>query len=305
MAAAARGAEFGRLHGVRVTAGEIRRLRRRILGVGTAKRADLPAMDAKRVDLMPAAAVLVDTVLARAGVPELMACTWALREGLLLDVARVGAAPRGRQGSARRRSVEALAARFAGENGHGRHVARLALMLFDATATALRLPAGARELLEYAALLHDIGHAVDHDRHHRHSCYLVRNAELLGFDRLEIEILAQVVRGHRKQAPKPSDADVAALPARARRTVRGLAAILRVADGLDRTQFGVVKALSFSHTAGRLTIAVDSEGENADLELWAAERRIEFLARLLERSIVLRVAPSEPRRSDASVAMSS
>src|SRR5581483_2799009 len=134
LAAAARGAEFGRLHGVRVTAGEIRRVRRRLLAVGSARRAALPAMDAKRADLMPAAAVLVDFVLARAGAPELVACTWALREGLLLEVARAGAARRGREGGARRRSVEALAARFAGENAHGRHVARLALQVFDATA---------------------------------------------------------------------------------------------------------------------------------------------------------------------------
>ncbi|HZP40302.1 MAG TPA: Ppx/GppA phosphatase family protein [Candidatus Binatia bacterium] len=306
MAAAARGAEFGRLHGVRVTAGEIRRLRRRLLAVGSARRAALPAMDAKRADLMPAAAVLVDFVLARAGAPELVACTWALREGLLLEVARAGAARRGREGGARRRSVEALAARFAGENAHGRHVARLALQVFDATAPALRLPPASRELLEYAALLHDIGHAVEHDRHHRHGCYLVRSAELLGFDRLEIEMLAQVVRGHRKQPPKPSDPELAALPPRARRVVRGLAAILRLADGLDRTRFGVVKALSFTQTAGRLTIEVDSGGEDAELELWAAERRVELLARLLERPIVLRAVHSpRPRQAVARAAISS
>src|SRR5437773_12477212 len=95
-----------------------------------------------------------------------------------------------------------MTARFAWANPQGRHVARLALALFDGTAAALGLPATARELLNHAALLHDIGHAIDHNRHHHHSCYLIRNMELVAFDPLEIEIMAQVARGHRKQVPK-------------------------------------------------------------------------------------------------------
>ena len=138
-------------------------------------------MDAKRVDLMPAAAVLLDVVLTRSGSPEVVACTWALREGLLLDLARTPDRRRAPSAHARRRSVEALAARFAGDNAHGQQVARLALALFDGIAPALGLPAASRELLEYAALLHDIGHAIDHDRHHRHTAYLIRNADLDGF----------------------------------------------------------------------------------------------------------------------------
>src|SRR5439155_217037 len=80
------------------------------------------------------------------------------------------------------------------------------------TAAALGLPATARELLNHAALLHDIGHAIDHNRHHHHSCYLIRNMELVAFDPLEIEIMAQVARGHRKQVPKLADPELQALP---------------------------------------------------------------------------------------------
>src|SRR5439155_7573972 len=139
------------------------------------------------------------------------------------------------------------------------------------------------ELLEYAARLHDVGHAIDHDRHHRHTYYLIRNADLLGFDSLETEVLAQVARGHRKQIPKLADPELRALPAAARRLVRGLAALLRVADGLDRTHFSVVQGLRVRPHAGRLLIEVDSGGENAELEVWAGERRADLLARLLDR----------------------
>src|SRR5213593_3521505 len=273
MAAAARGHDLPRLHGARATAREVRRMRRRLLALSAGRRAELPGMDAKRVDLMPAAAVLADFVLTRTGAAELMACAWALREGVLLDLAGVR---------------RALAARFAGANPHGRHVARLALALFDGTAAALGLPARARELLHHAALLHDIGHAIDHNRHHHHSCYLIRNVELVAFDPLEIEIIAQVVRGHRKQVPKLADPEVQALPRAARRVVRGLAALLRTADALDRTHFSAVRRLSVALSAARLVIEIEADAEEAELELWAAERRADLLARLLDRPVVLR-----------------
>jgi len=285
MARAARGDEVGRLHGAAATAAEIGRLRRRLLSLPASKRAELPGIDAKRVDLMPAAGVLADFVLSRSGAPALVACGWALREGVLLELA--GAPQAARRDTQRRRSVEALAARFAGANRHGRQVARLALTLFDGVGEALALPAVARELVEYAALLHDIGHAIDHDRHQHHSCYLVRNAELVGFDRLEVEIVAQAVRGHRKQMPKLGDPELRALAGTVRHTVRGLAAILRLADALDRTHFGVVRGVEVAVTAHRVTIDVDA-GENPELELWAAERRVDLLSRILDRHIVLR-----------------
>jgi exopolyphosphatase/guanosine-5'-triphosphate,3'-diphosphate pyrophosphatase len=250
-------------------------------------------MDAKRVDLMPAAAVLVDFVLQRAGATDLVACTWALREGLLLELAMGGDRRRASARQARRRSVEALAARFAGENAHGQQVARLALALFDGTAHALGLGPAARELLEYAALLHDIGHAIDHDRHHRHTHYLIRNAELLGFEPEEIEVVAAVARGHRKQIPKPGDPHLRALRAPVRRRVRSLAAILRLADGLDRTRFGVVKRLDIRLVDERLLVSLETRGADAELELWAASRRADLLGRLLGREVALRVAPAD------------
>ena len=81
---------------------------------------------------------------------------------------------------------------------HGPQVGAARSKIFDATAPVLKVGPQARELLEHAALLHDIGRVIDHDRHNRHTYYLVKNAELLGFDPVEIEIIAQAARGHRK-----------------------------------------------------------------------------------------------------------
>jgi exopolyphosphatase/guanosine-5'-triphosphate,3'-diphosphate pyrophosphatase len=285
MARASRGEEIGRLHGAGASAEEISRLAGDLVTANSALRADLPGMDAKRVDLMPAAGALVDFILSRSGAPKLVACSWALREGLILSLLK---AQRGISAAdARRRSVNALTSRFVGNNKHGRQVAKLALRLFDATAPVLGLPKESRELLEYAALLHDVGHAIDHDRHNRHSYYLIKSAELFGFEPDEIEVIAQAARGHRKQAPKVDSRELLRLPAQKRRWVRGFAAILRVADALDRTHFGVVKNIEVSYSPGRLIIGVDSNTEKADLELWTCERRTDLLSRLLDRQVTL------------------
>ena len=286
MARAARGEELGRLGGATASAEEISQVRRSILECDLSDRMELPGIDAKRADLMPAAALLTDYILRHSGAPQLVACTWALREGLLLELA--GIASRREAIDARKHSVAALAQKFEGSNAHGQTVAKLAGQLFDATAEALELPADSREILEYAALLHDIGHSIDHDRHNRHSYYLIKNADLFGFTPDEIESIAQVARGHRKQGAKVDSPELYALPEEKRRWVRALAAILRVADGLDRTHFGVVKNVHVSYGPGKLFIDIDAGSERSDLELWTGEKRIDLLAKLLGRRVVLR-----------------
>ncbi|MGH7985160.1 MAG: HD domain-containing protein [Candidatus Binataceae bacterium] len=286
MARAARGEEWGRLHGAVASGPEVSRLKRSLLAANAALRVDLPGMDAKRADQIAACAMLADFVLKHSGAPELVACNWALREGLLLGLARANGGRDSNQ--ARRQSIEALAARFAGRNTHGRQVARLALKLFDATGLVLGLSPPTRELLQYSAFLHDIGHAIDHDRHNRHSYYLIKNAELLGFDPVEVEMMAQVARGHRKGAPAPESSEMRNLGATKRRAVRAMAAILRVADALDRSHFGVVKNIDVSYSPGRVVIQISSDREKADLELWTCERRTDLLAKLLDRRVILR-----------------
>ncbi len=295
MVHAARGEQPTRLHGTSVTRRDIAHVRRVVLGCEPGRRLTLPGMDAKRADLMPAAVILLESILRGGRIQELVACGWALREGILLDLARVPVLANASREQIRRRSVEALGRRFAGENAHGNQTARLAAILFDATARMLGLPEASRELLEHAALLHDIGRTIDHEDHHQHSAYLIRNAELLGFDPEEIDMIAGVARGHRKQPPKRSDPELCGLPATARRTVRTLALLLRLADALDRTHFSVVKDLACSLTDRRLMMEIETGGENADLELWAANRRAAALSRLLERPVVLRQRTSHLR----------
>jgi exopolyphosphatase/guanosine-5'-triphosphate,3'-diphosphate pyrophosphatase len=289
MVRAARGEDTGRLDGARAGAAEVARLRRRVVGLGAEARLELPGADAKRLDQLPAAAVLLDFMLRRTRVDTVRLCGWALREGLLLELAKMPIGRRATARQARLGSVERLARRWTGDNAHGRQVAGLALALFDGTAGLLDLGPESRELLEYAALLHDIGHAVSHDRHHRHTAYLIRNGEFPGFTTRELEIIAETARHHRKQIPKASTPELQALPPGARWTVRALAGLLRIADALDRTHTGVLRGAAVAVSPGKLVITIDAGGRDADLELWAAERRVDLLSRLVDRPVRLRV----------------
>src|SRR5262249_3371161 len=143
----------------------------------------------------------------------------------------------------RRRSVLQLAERCQADRRHADQVARLALTLFDATQAAHGLDAEARAMLEYAALLHDIGHHISYPRHHKHSAYLIRNGDLPGSSPAEIEVLAQLARSHRRAEPRKRHRDFAALPSEGRRGVRVLAGLLRVAEALDRSHRQVVRHL--------------------------------------------------------------
>jgi len=251
-------------------------VRELVLSEEADERAKIPGLDRRRVDLIPAGAVLAETLIRGFGATELRACDWALREGLLLDFiarhpAEVAAAER--VPDLRRRSVLALAERLRSDDTHGRHVADLALRLFDATRRVHELGKRERELLEFAALLHDVGLYVNHAKHHRHSQYLITHGELRGFTPEEIAVIAAIARFHKGAPPKPSHEELAELSPEARRLVIQLTAILRVADSFDRSHHGVVRNVDVLRRNGRIRILLDTAGRDAALELWGAERK--------------------------------
>lgn len=276
-----------------VTAEEVTRVRRQLCRAERDARRRIPGLDEKRLDFIVAGAVLADHVLRRLGAKQMIACTWALREGVLLDFIarhRKGIEESERFSDPRRRSVVRFA-RHMGESGeHGPQVARLALRLFDQLQDALDLAPETRELLEYAALLHDVGHHIGHDNHQKHSYYLISNGDLLGFTREEIEIVGQTARYHRKGGPKESDEGYRSLSSPARRIVRALSAVLRIADGLDRSHYGVVRNVDASRRSERLVIQLRTDGEDAQLEIWEARSRAGLLGRVLGCEIDFRVA---------------
>jgi len=281
------------LHHLTVPASALHDLRKRLAASTLKVRRRLPAMDERRADIIVAGAVVLDTILESVQAKQIVLCEWALREGLLLDylhdhprsVARAEAYP-----DVRRRSVVSVAERCGYDEEHARQVARLALDLFDGTQRLHGLGARERALLEFAALLHDVGRHISYPGRHKHAFYLIRNGDLRGFHPLDIEVLALVGRYHRQGTPRKKNAVFAALPRDDRRAVRILAGLLRLADALDRSHRGVVKALTVSERGGALRLRCEVFGD-AGLEQWAGGRRLELLAQTLERPLRLQFVP--------------
>jgi exopolyphosphatase / guanosine-5'-triphosphate,3'-diphosphate pyrophosphatase len=279
---------------------DLERLRKLILESDTEKRARIPGLDRKRADLAPAGVILAQTLLEGFGVPELRACEWALREGILLDFIarhRADLEAADRVPDIRRRSVLRLAERFQTEGSHGEKVSELALALFDQTKEMHRLGAVERELLDYAARLHDIGLSISHSKHHRHSQYLITNGELRGFTPEEVQAIAAIARYHKGAPPKPGKEEMADLPAKVQDLVIPLAAILRVADSLDRTHHGIVRDLRVGRRDGRLEIRLDTGGRDAELEIWGARRKSELWERWFDTELAFRVIERRATRA--------
>ncbi len=212
-------------------------------------------------------------------------CEAALREGLVADyAARNGPGIQliDEYPDLRRRSVVRLSRRCNANQAHAEHVARLALDLFRGLRPLHTLANADGELLEFAALLHDIGFHVAPSRHHKHSAYLIENADLQGFTADEIQTLAQTVRYHRKATPKESHPGYASLPAAVKQKVRGLAAMLRLADGLDRGYAQLVRGVRcrISDKAVDVTLSAASD---AELELWGARRKRDLAEEVFDR----------------------
>ena len=258
--------------------------------------AALPPVGAPRSVSILAGAVLLQELAARAAVDRLFLCDRALREGLVLDALGAPAPDLPVAGDVRRRQIFDLARRAPGMLDHAQQVARLAVRLFDLTAPAHNLGEREREWLEFAALLHDIGHSIHFQRHHKHSHYLIITADLDGFDRREIEVIAEVARYHCGAPPRSRHLSFAALRPWQQHTVEKLAALLRVANALDRTHAIRVVEL---HAAlkGRRTVTVEVLSPfDVELELAAARQRARLFEQLFGRRLRFRQGLKKPSR---------
>jgi len=295
MVAAARGEATARsLSNVTFNRDELASVVEAVGGASTPQeRSAVAGLDAKRTDIIVGGAVLLEQLFAELDVDELVVSDFALREGVILDAIHKREGPsRDHLHDLRRRSVVHLAHRLDPEPEHAEHTTALALQLFDATADRHHLPDEARELLEAAGLLHNVGLSISHDAHHKHSYYVIRNSEwLAGFTQHEVELVAQVARYHRKSAPKAKHAEHAALDEGDQRLVRTLAGLLRVAIGLDRTHAGVVRSVHCEEAGDELRILLDvTPGADPSLERYVADERKGLLEATLDATVSIVVA---------------
>jgi exopolyphosphatase/guanosine-5'-triphosphate,3'-diphosphate pyrophosphatase len=277
-------------HPIRLS--ELEELSERLLKSSPKDLAELEPVGEKRADTIGPGSVVVRVFMEEAGLKELFPCERALREGVVADYAQRNA-PRLESrveeiADPRRRSVEFMARRVGALDRHARQVARLSLLLFDALLPVHGLEPRDRELLEYAALLHDAGYWIGAEKHHKHAYYLIREGPLEGFSREEVQVIGLTARYHRGKTPKERHEEYSKLSREGRRRVSSLAALLRVADGLDRSHAGLVKAMDVALNGSVVTLNLLSDSD-LSLELYAAERRADLFRKTFDRELSFEV----------------
>jgi exopolyphosphatase/guanosine-5'-triphosphate,3'-diphosphate pyrophosphatase len=296
MAASGSPANTSDVRRLMVRADALRRIRKRLVTLPLEQRLRLPGLDPRRADLAPVGAILLETFLDRLGADEITLCDFALREGLVLDYIRRNTRhirTAERYPDVRRRSVIELGERYGYLADHANQVAKVSLALFDATQDEHDLGPREREWLEFGALLHDVGSHINYEAHHKHSYYLIRNGELRGFDPEEVEVIGLVARYHRQATPKKSHEGFERLNGRLRRTVRILGALVRLAEGLDRSHTQVIRGITIvKRLKDSLTLRLKTVGDT-ELELWAASRHAAPLAAELGMDIMFEASGSK------------
>jgi exopolyphosphatase/guanosine-5'-triphosphate,3'-diphosphate pyrophosphatase len=229
------------------------------------------SFEPRRAEIIVAGAVILEAAMRELGLDSVVAVDTGLRNGVLLDLARRSPAAAAAVAAGRSAAAVALGKRFGFDEPHARKSTELALALFDQLAGLHRLPASARSILEAAALLHDVGHAVSPNRHHKHTFYLISNADIPGFSDEERRLVALVARYHRRSAPERHRPDLEGLSAPDFRLVRRLVALLRVADALDRSHHQPVLDVRATWRDGAVRVAARTRGA-IDLEMWDVAR---------------------------------
>jgi exopolyphosphatase/guanosine-5'-triphosphate,3'-diphosphate pyrophosphatase len=258
------------------------------------ERLAIAGLDAKRVDTLFPATVVIRRLMELSGRDELILCDKAIREGVIFDfIVRHRERIKAETDipDLRRRNVLALARRCQVPETHSLHVASLALRLFDQTRRLHLLGDIERDWLEFAAVLHDIGYLISERQHHKHTYYLITHSELGGLSEEEILVIANIARYHRRALPHSKHDSFDALSAKLQRAVRILSALLRIADGLDRTHFSVVRTLDVNVGATIKIIAYVTG--DAQLEAWAAKGRADLFERIFRRRVQFTLQPQE------------
>jgi exopolyphosphatase/guanosine-5'-triphosphate,3'-diphosphate pyrophosphatase len=289
------------LRNQRVGAKALHRLRTKLTSLTLEERLGVPGLDPRRADLSVAGSVLLDTIVRRLNADEFTLCDLALREGLVLDyIHRNSARIRKveRYPDVRRRSVIELGERCGYWPEHAAQVARLALAIFDQTRSVHGLGDRERDWLEFGALLHDVGVHISYERHNRHSYYLIKNGDLRGFDPQEIEMIALIARYHRQATPKKSHGGYGDLKGSKRRAVKALSAMVRLAEGLDRSHSQALAGIDLYPRADDYLARLRTAGD-AELEVWAAHRHVAPLERVLGKPIRFEVAVSDHKEPSA------
>jgi exopolyphosphatase/guanosine-5'-triphosphate,3'-diphosphate pyrophosphatase len=293
---AAGGKPFRTINAEVVPLSNLEKLSKQLLTMPPEKRASISGISEIRTDAIHLGGVLLVKLLQMANVNELTLCEASLREGLVLDYLErhaksIDIFPEFKD--LRHRSVAQLAHQFEVDWEQTSHVARLSLQIFDQTQALHGWNGFQRDILEFAALLHSVGQHIRFRSYHKHSCYIIENTGMRGFNDEEVLLIGQVVRYHRKSPPKKKHKTYKMLSKEHRHMVQVLSGILRIAVALDRTKNQAVRDIRCEISDKQLNLQIKGGDTGMELELWTAMRHRQPLAKALDRKLKLTLQKDE------------
>ena len=285
-----------KLHGYCVTRQSLNQVVDRLITMTPAQRRDLAPINDRRAEIIVPGALILQTTMKMLGVGEFVLSERALREGLIVDwMLRQGLLEDrfSFQSSIRQRTVLHQVQRFAVNQSRAERVASHALSLYDATRGVMHDDSGeGRELLWAAAMLHTCGQHINISAYHKHTWYLIRHGELLGYSEAEHLMVAAIARYHRRSLPKKRHESWQLVATRDnRRCVHQMALLLRLAAALDRRPEPVISALRIHAVKGSLDLEIVPErvNQNVSLEQWSLEGCAEVVKEAVGVNLRVRV----------------
>ncbi|MEZ4485131.1 MAG: Ppx/GppA phosphatase family protein [Syntrophotaleaceae bacterium] len=279
---------FDSVHGYDVLHSDIVHLLSMLSRMSPSQRGQVAGISPERADVILAGVAVIEGLMRHLGANVLKINERGIREGLIIRSLQKHNLLGGNLTAPDwRGSVEGVARSFQANLVHARQVARLSLLLFDALSERGELEAHDRQLLEAAALLHDIGYFVSYNSHHKHSYHLIRHARLDGFSPRQKELVANIARYHRRSLPRKKHSNFARLNTVDQELVLRLGGILRMADGLDRCRNQRVGDLRCRFGEGSLRLFLEGGGEDLAVEVDGALRKSDLFEVAYGRKVLL------------------
>jgi exopolyphosphatase/guanosine-5'-triphosphate,3'-diphosphate pyrophosphatase len=229
-----------------------------------------------RADVIIPALTVVREIMRTTKVPKILIPRVGLKEGVMLDLLpRSAQIDEGRHRKQILSFGKELGRKFGIDVEHAKHVTNFATVLFDELQGLHGFGAEERLLLEVGAYLHDIGHAINTNNHHRHSAYILRSTPFVGLTPRQKGMVAGIARYHRKSPPSKDHEELTSLTGADRDKVVKLAALVRLCEGIDKGHHQAVKQIKVTRSSDAVSLALTGTGDLL-LERWAIMQKADL-----------------------------
>ena len=274
------------MSGYQVSRAEVRHMVDHLRKMTVIERRKVPGLNPDRADIIVPGLMIVDRIMRQFKINLLRVHSHGVRDGLLLSMFEQLQGTGNAGPPEERETLERFATSCNVELHHARQVARLARQIYEGLAEPFHLPAEDVRLLDAAALLEDIGYLISYQGHHKHSYHLILHSRLEAYRPEELAIVANVARYHRGAVPKNKHANFRKLRSTDQRRIRTMAAILRIAGGLDRSHDQNVQSVQVNHSNQEVELMVAAQSY-PEVNLWAARRCTGMFEKIFDVNLIV------------------